>query len=433
MRRGFAILDFETTGLSPNRGDRVIEVGAVYMGPDGKIDGGIETLVNPQRDVGPTRIHGISARDVHDAPTFDRVAPSLLEMLDGRVIVGHNVSFDLRFLTAELERDKYSVPDYVVLDTLHLAKTLFKYDPPPSYKLHDISAHLGFSVRDVMNHAGLEERPEHSALGDAMVTAYLLSRLIEMSTSSSFWDHHLELAEGLVWPEYYPVETEAKRRGEKSKIPSPNAPLPEATVSDVLKALGASETAAPATVRYADLLEASLADRVLDVSEVDALVAAARQLGLNTLTLRSLHRGQFDDVVREAWADGVLTEEERRDIHRVAQLLGIDDDSLSSALGRSESVTAVALVAEDAELSILRLSPAAVIVLTGEMLVERGHLEAEILARGFVVGNGVTKKTALVIAADPFTQSSKAKKARAYGIPLLGEQEGMTLVRTELT
>src|SRR6218665_3448663 len=152
MRRGYAVLDFETTGLAPARGDRVLEVGAIYMDPNFNIDGGIETLVNPQRDVGPTRVHGITARDVLDAPTFDRVAPGLLDMLDGRVIVGHNISFDLRFLVAELEREGYIVPDFVAIDTLQVARTLLKSSPPPSYKLHDLAGHLGYDIAELFDY-----------------------------------------------------------------------------------------------------------------------------------------------------------------------------------------------------------------------------------------------------------------------------------------
>ena len=69
-----------------------------------------------------------------------------------------------------------------------------------------------------------------------------------------------------------------------------------------------------------------------------------------------------------------------------------------------------------------------ILVLTGEMSVERSLAEARILALGFLLGANVTKKTALVIAADPYTQSGKAKKARAYGIPVVGEADGFRLI-----
>ena len=448
MRRGYAVLDFETTGFSPKHGDRIIEIGAVYMDPELRIDGGLESLVNPQRDVGPTRVHGITAKDVFDAPTFDQVAPALLKMLDGRVIVGHNVSFDLRFLTAELEREGYEVPDYVAIDTMQVARTLFRQEPPASFKLHDLSGHMGFDIESVFEHAGLEQRPEHSAFGDALVTAFVLSRLEQKSAGSNFWRSHLDSAALTKWPEYYPVEVEAKRRGDETRESSrPTGQMTKTSgrsIADVLQALGADAPTPSVTSHYSSLLDGALADRVLDTDEVDALVQKATDLGLDSVTLGSLHRGHFDGVIREAWSDGVLTEEERADILILAELLGIDDDSLKSALQGDNFRSRIPLagVGQPALSSNSEPSPAmenqadgigalgvgGVVVLTGEMTIERNQVEARILALGFAVGANVTKKTVLVIAADPYTQSGKAKKARAYGIPVLGQDDGFSLI-----
>lgn len=424
MQRGFVVIDFETTGLSPRRGDRAVEVAAVCVDPDLHIGDSMETLLNPKRDVGPTRIHGITARDVFDAPTFEEVAPSLLQILDGNVIVGHNISFDLRFLEAELERAGYQVPGFVALDTLRLSKTLLCDHYPQSYKLKDICSCLGFGVSDVFTQCGLDQRPEHSALGDAMVTSFLLGRLIEMSSGSSFWHEHLDRAQRVPWPQYFaPPKSRTKRRGESSVPPKPSAT--DRSVQDVLHALGTNpyKTETDETYEYSRLLDDSLQDRVLDADEIEALADLAQAHGLDEVTLGSLHRGHFDAVVRDAWADGVLTDEEQRDIARVADLLGIDPDSLNSALSGPNAE-------RDAERQSEGCLPAgSPVVLTGEMSRERSILEGELIDLGFTVGKGVTKKTALLIAADPYTQSGKAKKARQYGIPVVGEYEGFALLR----
>lgn len=431
MRRGYAVLDFETTGLAPARGDRVLEVGAIYMNPSFSIDGGIETLVNPQRDVGPTHVHGITARDVFDAPTFDRVAPGLLDMLDGRVIVGHNISFDLRFLVAELEREGYAIPDFVAIDTLQVSRALLKSSPPPSYKLHDLAGHLGYDIDEVCDYVGLERRPEHSAFGDALVTGFLLTHLAGKSANSKFWETHLDQAELIDWPERFPVEISGKRRGEQASETVAMAPQADGsrveTIAGVLTALGAGTPEASATAGYSKLLDAALEDRILEAHEVDALVRVAENLGLDAVTLGSLHRGHFDGVVRDAWRDGVLDEDEREDIMRLALLLGIDDDSLRHAL---EGTAPLPEVAADATADPDRAAfpTGSIVVLTGDMSRERSVVEARLLALGFAIGSAVTKKTAIVIAADPYTQSGKAKKARSYGIPILGEAEGLSLL-----
>src|SRR3982751_954670 len=98
-----AVIDVETTGLSP-RTDRVVEVGVVLLDERGEVEAEFETLVNPGRDVGPTRLHGIRAADVVAAPTFAEVAPYLRSVLTGRTLVAHNALFDLRFLAREFAR-----------------------------------------------------------------------------------------------------------------------------------------------------------------------------------------------------------------------------------------------------------------------------------------------------------------------------------------
>ena len=60
---GYAALDFETTGLFPQKHDRVIEIGMVLLDKHGNVEGEWASLINPERDVGPTHIHGIRARD----------------------------------------------------------------------------------------------------------------------------------------------------------------------------------------------------------------------------------------------------------------------------------------------------------------------------------------------------------------------------------
>lgn len=434
MTRGFVILDFETTGLSPKHNDRVLEVGAVFMSEDMRIEGVFETLINPKRDVGPTRVHGVSARDIFDAPTFAEVAPTIVEQFAGRVIVGHNVLFDVRFLSAELEREGYWAPEYVTVDTLHVAKQLLQNEHPASYKLHDLATCLGFSIKDVMQRTGFGDRPEHSALGDAMVTAQLLSVMMQMSSRSNFWYDHLNRAQSVVWPEVVPVSFEAKPRCE---LRTQSVTTPTNSVSDVFRALGGQVPQKVSTAEYSRLLDDALRDRVLEPHEIDALVESARFLAIDNVTLGSLHRGYFDQVVREAWADGKLTEIERTDIRNLASLLGIDDDSLGEAL--QEVATTKHHETVDREVRPagagalvsprLAIAPNSLVVLTGEMSRERFVIEAEIVSLGFAIGRNVTKKTALVLAADPYTQSGKAKKARDYGIQVLGEEDGLALLR----
>ena len=106
---GYVVLDFETTGFSPAKLDRVVEVGVVEVDARGAIERHWGTLINPERDMGATHVHGITAADVFAAPTFRDVAPRLLASMAGRTVVAHNARFDMTFLTAELARAGYPV------------------------------------------------------------------------------------------------------------------------------------------------------------------------------------------------------------------------------------------------------------------------------------------------------------------------------------
>ncbi len=106
----YAVLDVETTGLSP-RTDRIVEVAIVDVDAMARVLDEFATLLNPGRDVGPTHIHRIRAADVADAPRFVDAAPHLLSRLCGRIVVGHNVRFDWRFLVQEYGRLGVTLPD----------------------------------------------------------------------------------------------------------------------------------------------------------------------------------------------------------------------------------------------------------------------------------------------------------------------------------
>lgn len=98
----FVVVDVETTGFYNS--DRVVEVAAVTVDPSGAIVDEWDTLVDPQRDVGPTHVHGLTASAVSCAPTFGEVAAALADRLYGAVVVAHNRSFDRRMLSNEYER-----------------------------------------------------------------------------------------------------------------------------------------------------------------------------------------------------------------------------------------------------------------------------------------------------------------------------------------
>jgi len=183
-------------------------------------------------------------------------------------------------------------------------------------------------------------------------------------------------------------------------------------------------TGMPTVDAYLAMLDAALLDRDISATEADALIDLAYELGLHRAEVVDAHYGYLRVIARAAWADGVVSEEELGNLLDVAQLLGLDDESVNQLL-EAESARA----GEDAETAVspqvsidgLALQPGTSIVLTGAMGLDRATWTQHAEAAGLVVGANVTKKTQLVVAADPDTSSGKARKARLYGVPVVSE------------
>ena len=102
----WVILDTETTGLDPNEGHRVIEIGAVEVVNRSITGRDFQTYLNPGRaiDPGAQEVHGISLEFLQDKPTFEQVVDELLAFVKDAELIIHNASFDVKFLDSELKR-----------------------------------------------------------------------------------------------------------------------------------------------------------------------------------------------------------------------------------------------------------------------------------------------------------------------------------------
>ncbi len=128
MRQIF--LDTETTGLSPDNGDRIIEVGCVELLHRKLTGNNKHFYLNPGRDSHEEalRVHGISNEFLRDKPVFAVVADELLEYLAGAEIIIHNAPFDVGFLNKELEligRGPFPPMVGAIVDTLAMAKEMY--------------------------------------------------------------------------------------------------------------------------------------------------------------------------------------------------------------------------------------------------------------------------------------------------------------------
>ncbi|KAA0915524.1 DNA polymerase III subunit epsilon [Psychrobacter sp. ANT_WB68] len=157
------IMDTETTGLDPLKGDRIIEVGIVEMVGRKFTGEKLHVYINPQRgmDEEVIRIHGISEAFLTDKPTFDQVAQALYDFMDGAEIIAHNATFDMNFLNMEFA--KVGMHDFAervqVTDSLVMAKQQY---PGQKNTLDALVRRL-----DV----GKQDRTFHGALLDSEILA----------------------------------------------------------------------------------------------------------------------------------------------------------------------------------------------------------------------------------------------------------------------
>lgn len=124
------VLDTETTGLSADNGDRIIEIGCVEMVARKLTGNNRHFYLNPGRDSheDALKVHGISNEFLRDKPKFAQLTDEILDYLADAELIIHNAAFDIGFLNKELERvGKKPLKAYVsgVIDTLAMAKEMF--------------------------------------------------------------------------------------------------------------------------------------------------------------------------------------------------------------------------------------------------------------------------------------------------------------------
>ena len=370
------VLDCETTGLTSR--DRVVEVALVTMDASGTIVERWETLINPRRDVGPTRIHGITGADVAHAPEFGDVAGDIAFRLHGAVLAAHNLPFDLRMLTGEFTRLSAEFDPGMGIDTLRITRA---------------------RLADACHRYGITIDTAHRALDDAEATAKLLTRVAARITppiGPAAFRRRLE------------VSGRTMARGQ-----APGRPFASPTASNgVMRAaasLAVPQEERPEVLSYLDLLARSLENLQLDdqeTLELDELAAAA---GLGPEERERVHLRHIERLVDEVLADGQVSSEDYDELVRIAAALGVDQDIVNRRTRSARSGHDAVELVDGMRLCI-----------TGDPgVIPRDELERRLSRAGFVVDPAVTKRTELLVAADPTSQSSKAEKARRYGIPIV--------------
>ena len=370
MNNRTVVIDTETTGVGNS--DRIVEIAAITINPlTGEIIDEYETLVNPERDIGPTSIHGITPSMVEAAPTFNEIATALARRLTGAVLAGHNLSFDVRMLSHEYGRLKSSFDAGRGRCTLRATRL----------KLASACAKYGVELSET-----------HRAYDDARATAHLLG-LIEDDTS--------EYAAARVnTRDLRHIPRTFKRPGQGGATRS--------RVSHITD-IGNLSFLVDAELVYLDALDHMLDDHILSEQEQDQLAELAEAYGLLPEERHKLHQQYIDLLVVAARRDGIISASEHKLITTLCCSLNIDN---------------IALPVPSESLQPTDLPVNAKVCFTGEAIVDgkllsRPEIEELAVRNGFLPVRSVTRDCELLVASDPASMSGKAKQARRYGIPIM--------------
>jgi|LSQX01.1.fsa_nt_gb DNA polymerase-3 subunit epsilon len=170
LNASFVVFDSETTGLQPFGGDRIISLSGVIV-EEGviKTEAIFDELINPLRSIPPrsTDITGITNAMISGRPTLFQVLPEFLNFIGSRILVAHCASFDLAFLNLELGQYLASRIMNPVIDTRLVAQKILP--------------HMNsYSLDSLLKSFNLEIKGRHTSRGDALMTAQLFIKLLEI-------------------------------------------------------------------------------------------------------------------------------------------------------------------------------------------------------------------------------------------------------------
>ncbi|QFT90898.1 DNA polymerase III PolC-type [Bacillus sp. THAF10] len=186
----FTVFDTETTGFNVAKHDRIIELAAVKIrNLEVEEERAIQTYINPGRHIPReiTDLTGITEEHVKGAPTAFEAIASLTTMAGGTsaCYIGHYIAFDMQAIKSELKRENFTWKNPQTIDTLNLIGYI-----APSYDMRDLEKYA--------RNFGTRIYQRHSALGDALTTAYLCVELLHhcADRGCKTWGDLIRIGEG---------------------------------------------------------------------------------------------------------------------------------------------------------------------------------------------------------------------------------------------
>ena len=370
------VIDVETTGFS--NADRVVEISAITLDPETfETVEEYDTLVNPERDVDEhvTGVHGLTAAILEAAPTFKEVAPALARRLNASFLVAHNQSFDMRFLRNEFERFNAEFDAGIPICT---------------YKL------TGSDLTTACRERGIAIEDAHRALVDARATAEILRTFYRDVVARRTALKDYTVARCSVHSEDVVIRT---LRRENTELRTYLTRIAKSPWQDPLR-----------DYRYA--LNLALDDGEITESEWEELELLGRTLGLNRFEVEAQHRILFERTQEAVMRDGYTSPAEEKMLLKMATNLGLDYEP----------------PARDDATRALFIGMTICFTGSGQGMLERSSMIQIAEEKGISVKGGVSRHVDLLVAADVSSYSSKTKKARKIGKPVMSAVDFLQLV-----
>jgi DNA polymerase-3 subunit epsilon len=381
MKR-FAVVDTETTGFG--KSDRILEIGIILV--DGnEIVQEWETLINPERDISNSDIHGINSNSVSLAPTFAEIADEILSFINGRILVAHNLPFDTRMLEMEFARLKRNIDLGIGFCTLRAT---------------------GMKLELACEQFGITNPNAHRALTDARATALILNKVFEEDTET--------VPVRILDIDSKKLARTISRAAIDQKFEAGHQNLRRITRNIEIDGLTGE------MLSYVDALTSVLSDFDLSKDESKNLKLWAKELGLSENQVNAANAFFVGKIIEAAQRDNYISDLEKDLINKIASILGV---------GSIEST-------ESSDLNELNALHRGIrVCFTGSAFdadgnpILREQLEEWAVQFELIPVDSVTKKSCdLLVAADKSSMSGKTKKARDFGINVISVSEFLQLI-----
>ena len=377
--QNFIVVDVETTGFGKT--DRIVELSAITIDAEtGKVVDEFDTLINPLRDISNSNIHGINASMVASAPTFEEIAISFGNIVQGNVLVAHNISFDARMIAAEYKRLGVIFDGGVGQCTLKLS---------------------GAKLAEACQRYGIELSRAHRSINDARATSELFNYFRDPELDAS--PVNISGLTGTWNPRTYRREHVTSESATKTIRQRRKLYFPSSVEIEII---------------YLDVLDHFFEDSKLSELEILQLNELSVELGLDVSRVNQLHYDYLLSLHSAAMRDGVISEHELALMTEIAFSLNIENFEIPP----------VTVKQGDREIAL-----GSRICFTGEARIVDGEyprhlLETMAAIAGFQPVSAVTKKGCdVLVSADPSSMSGKAKKAREIQIPILSIENFLEL------